>query len=86
MRFRVKEVKDDIYRPFFYPQYRTFWGWRNIGEHEFVHSVFSHSKKLTEYEPYVYYLNEAEEIIEEFKKYLKDHESYVAIHEIKEKV
>jgi hypothetical protein len=85
MRFRVIEHKSDIYRPFFYPQYRSgFWsGWRNIADHpDFLRRFFNTHKEYTEDNPYVYTMTKAIEIIENFKKHLECYKSYQTIHTI----
>lgn len=84
MKFRVKEVKHDVYRAFFYPQYKKggfFATWRNIADHpDFLRRFFNEHKDYTEDKPYVYYLYTAEKIIENFKKHLECYKSYVTIH------
>lgn len=83
MKYRIKEIKDDIYRPFFYPQYKSCLFWHNIGDHPFVRSVFNRNDDLTEDKQYVYTIQEARTAIDQFERYLESHKSYIRIHEVK---
>lgn len=88
MKYRIIEIKYPGKREFYYPQYKKFLFWRNIGNnYKFINSNFNRDKNSDEFDidsdkPYVYYKNEAEEIIEKFKKFYTASFTYTKIYNI----
>lgn len=69
-----------MFRPLFYPQYKTFWKWKSVGDHEFTGSIFNQIRTFTEDTPYTFHLSDAEKVIADFKKYIESNKSYVRVH------
>ncbi len=82
MKFRIKEVKDGIFKPLFYPQFKTFLFWYNIGNESFTESVYCKNDDFNCVNPNVDTYAEANDIIQCYKKYLIDYGSYETIHDV----
>jgi len=79
MKFRILEVKPSFQRERYYPQYKSWLFWKNIGEHYFRETIYSKTQFYYKFDSYVYDMEEANKIVKEFKLYIEEKERYYSI-------
>lgn len=80
IKFRIKEIKESHFKSKYFPQYKDGLFWHNIANHKFESTIFNNVN--FNYDGSVWYKNDADKSIEEFKEYLKSSSEYVIIHNI----
>lgn len=83
-KYRVFVNKSYLSRELYYPQYKGWFLWHNIGQHEFSGTIMCKAggNDFGSKNNYVYHMSTAKTVIKEFKAYLESCSSYTFVEEV----